>query len=120
MSSLSSLTSVSSPDVNTPLSSKSLTVSNAVYFNGSNNYIWKNPEFSTNVEIASSSGINLITTGTSRVLINGSQVLYANSGITSNRPSINVPVGFPYFDTTLGYTVWWNGSNWVNSLGGVV
>lgn len=35
------------------------------------------------------------------------------SGPTSGRP-VNPSVGFPYFDTTLGIQVWWNGAAWVS------
>jgi len=41
------------------------------------------------------------------------------SGITNNRP-ITTIIGLPYFDATLGYTIWWNGTNWVNSIGNIV
>ena len=38
------------------------------------------------------------------------------SGVSGDRPT-NVMVGQPYFDTTLGYPVWWDGTNWVDSSG---
>jgi len=41
------------------------------------------------------------------------------SGATSERPIITI-IGFDYFDTTLGYVIYWNGSNWVNSTGTTV
>lgn len=41
-------------------------------------------------------------------------------GTTENRPTTNLFVGLQYFDTTLGYPIWWNGSNWVNSSGTTV
>jgi hypothetical protein len=34
-------------------------------------------------------------------------------GPTIDRPTVNLMVGQVYFDTTLGYPVWWNGSGWV-------
>lgn len=34
------------------------------------------------------------------------------NGATSSRPTSSV-LGQFYFDTTLGYPVWWNGSTWV-------
>lgn len=36
-------------------------------------------------------------------------------GSSSDRPTTNIPVGFEYFDTTLGKPVWFNGSDWVIS-----
>lgn len=38
---------------------------------------------------------------------------------TSYRP-INPPVGSPFFDTTLGKPIWWNGSTWRDSSGAAV
>lgn len=37
-------------------------------------------------------------------------------GATGSRPS-SPPSYTSYFDTTLGYPVWWSGSEWVNSAG---
>jgi hypothetical protein len=39
------------------------------------------------------------------------------SGTTANRPTENLQVGQYYFDTSLGYSIYWNGSDWVNALG---
>jgi hypothetical protein len=39
------------------------------------------------------------------------------SGSTANRPTENLQVGQYYFDTSLGYPIYWNGSDWVNALG---
>jgi len=39
------------------------------------------------------------------------------SGTTANRPTENLQVGQYYFDTNLGYPIYWNGSDWVNALG---
>lgn len=50
-------------------------------------------------------GLYLICLGTSQ------------SGKTANRPSDGLWVGRPYFDTTLGFPVWYNGVTWVNSAG---
>ena len=41
-------------------------------------------------------------------------------GITANRPTIKLQIGQYYFDTTLGYPIWWNGAKWVNASGTVV
>jgi hypothetical protein len=41
-------------------------------------------------------------------------------GTTTQRPTANQQIGQFYFDTTLGYPVWWNGSKWVNSTGTAV
>lgn len=40
------------------------------------------------------------------------QLIY--SGTTSNRPSSSRPVGFTYFDTSIGKPVWWNGTSWLD------
>ena len=40
-----------------------------------------------------------------------------SSGITSNRPTQTLQIGQFYFDTTLGYAIWYNGKNWVNASG---
>jgi hypothetical protein len=39
------------------------------------------------------------------------------NGTTANRPTLNLQIGQFYFDTTLGYPVWWDGTYWVNALG---
>jgi hypothetical protein len=38
-----------------------------------------------------------------------------HSGVTGSRPSFTAAtnVGYQYFDTTLGYPIWWSGSAWV-------
>ena len=46
------------------------------------------------------------------------------SGVTANRPiesvQIPLPIGQFYFDTTLGYPIWWNGTVWKNASGTTV
>jgi hypothetical protein len=42
--------------------------------------------------------------------------LLTASGPTTARPTATF-IGQPYFDTTLGFPVWWSGSTWVNSVG---
>lgn len=39
------------------------------------------------------------------------------SGATAARPTTFLWAGRPYFDTTLGYPVWWDGGQWVDSTG---
>jgi hypothetical protein len=39
------------------------------------------------------------------------------SGTTANRPTENLQVGQYYFDTSLRYPIYWNGTDWVNALG---
>lgn len=41
------------------------------------------------------------------------------AGATGSRPG-PVAVGYMFFDTTLGYTVWWNGAAWVDAVGTLV
>jgi len=53
-----------------------------------------------------------------------SAVVNPPSGTTTNRPvavgSIFIPIGFMYFDTTLNYPIWWNGTVWKNASGTTV
>jgi hypothetical protein len=42
------------------------------------------------------------------------------NGITADRPTQNLQVGQFYFDTTLGYPIWYDGTDWVDSSGTVV
>ena len=39
------------------------------------------------------------------------------SGTTAERPTNGVDVGDRYFDTTLGYIIYYTGSGWVDSSG---
>jgi hypothetical protein len=41
------------------------------------------------------------------------------SGNTASRP-VSVDVGFPYFDTDLGFPIWWKGAVWVDASGATV
>jgi hypothetical protein len=42
------------------------------------------------------------------------------NGTTANRPTQNLQVGQFYFDTTLGYPIWYNGTVWKNASGTTV
>jgi hypothetical protein len=42
------------------------------------------------------------------------------SGTTTQRPIVALQIGQTFFDTTLGYPIWWNGTKWVNASGTVV
>jgi hypothetical protein len=42
------------------------------------------------------------------------------NGVTADRPTQNLQVGQFYFDTTLGYPIWYDGTDWVDSSGTVV
>jgi hypothetical protein len=42
------------------------------------------------------------------------------NGTTANRPTLNLQIGQFYFDTTLGYPIWYDGTDWVDSSGTVV
>lgn len=50
------------------------------------------------------------------------KILFAitQSGTTLNRPTVFMWVGKPYFDTSLGIPIWYNGTAWVNASGGIV
>jgi hypothetical protein len=41
-------------------------------------------------------------------------------GATGDRPVQNLQVGQQYFDTTLNYPIWYDGTDWVDSSGTVV
>lgn len=41
----------------------------------------------------------------------------AASGTTANRPTTFLFTGRPYFDTTLGQPIWYDGSQWVDATG---
>lgn len=43
--------------------------------------------------------------------------LFTTSGPTTGRPASPSFIGQRYFDTTLGFPVWWSGAHWVNSTG---
>jgi hypothetical protein len=43
----------------------------------------------------------------------------AAAGTTAQRPTTRAP-GFRYFDNDLGFPIWWNGADWVDSSGSVV
>lgn len=47
------------------------------------------------------------------------QILSAaeEAGLTANRPTANLWTGRPYFDTTLGQPIWWDGAAWVDATG---
>jgi len=42
------------------------------------------------------------------------------SGTTAQRPVKSLWIGRPYFDTTLGYAIHYDGTNWVDSAGSTV
>ena len=47
--------------------------------------------------------------------------LVPSSGPTVDRPAVVYCLpGQPYFDTTIGIAIWWNGAAWVNSAGALV
>jgi hypothetical protein len=43
-----------------------------------------------------------------------------SSGPTANRPATFLVIGQQYFDTTLGYPIWYDGTDWVDATGTVV
>ena len=47
-------------------------------------------------------------------------VTVPDSGTTALRPTDYLQVGQQYFDTTLGYPIWWNGTVWKNASGTTV
>ena len=42
------------------------------------------------------------------------------SGVTADRPTTGLYLGRQYFDTTLGYPIWYDGTNWVDATGSTV
>ncbi|UVG34202.1 hypothetical protein SEA_LUZDEMUNDO_26 [Microbacterium phage LuzDeMundo] len=53
---------------------------------------------------------------------NGMMATLPQSGTTANRPTglTASQNGYVYFDTTLGYVIYWRNPNWVDSTGAVV
>lgn len=41
-------------------------------------------------------------------------------GTTAQRPTTQLWVPRPYFDTTIGLPIWWNGTDWIDAAGNVV
>jgi hypothetical protein len=41
-------------------------------------------------------------------------------GTTADRPVVELQIGQQYFDTTLGYPIWYDGTDWVDAAGTVV
>ena len=39
------------------------------------------------------------------------------SGTSADRPTDNLQIGQFYFDTTLGFPIYWNGTDWINAIG---
>lgn len=73
----------------------------------------------TTTATASSAGIVLDShVSQGAVLVRPFRTLGA-SGTTAQRPTIR-PIGFAFFDTTLGRAVWWRGAAWVDGAGTVV
>lgn len=69
---------------------------------------------------ASADNVPMTTTytGGGAVNITTNYLSFAGSGVTGNRPPIaQYPVGWYYFDTTLGIPVWNNGVAWVDATG---
>jgi len=56
--------------------------------------------------------------------VNMSSVKYINcnelKGATAGRPTVNINETTIFFDTTLGIPIWYNGTDWVNSVGTTV
>lgn len=42
------------------------------------------------------------------------------SGLTAERPTVNLWTGRPYFDTTLGKPIWYKTTGWVDATGAAV
>lgn len=69
------------------------------------------------VECAGSSSLSVVG---ALCAYNGSEVQNCQSGASGARPS-TTSIGLQYFDTTLGYPVWFNGgAGWVNASGAPV
>ena len=55
---------------------------------------------------------------------NGSNVVKMlkdkSSGTTANRPTSDLYIGRPYYDSTLGKPIWWAGTVWKDSAGTTV
>lgn len=47
-------------------------------------------------------------------------MIIPENGTTVNRPTEGLFIGYPYFDTDLGYMVHYDGVGWVNGVGTLV
>lgn len=47
------------------------------------------------------------------------QILFSQEqfGISGQRPTNNLWISQQYFDTTLGFPIWWDGAQWVDATG---
>jgi len=44
-------------------------------------------------------------------------LIIPSAGTTANRPTQKLQIGQPYYDTTLGIPIWYNGTVWKNASG---
>lgn len=61
--------------------------------------------------------INGFTIGLNSNIVALSTLGAPSAGPTEDRPVNNLQVGQQYFDTTLGFPVFWNGTEWVSASG---
>jgi len=99
-------------------------LNSSVYVNNDSGLFFNNVTTTNNAVINSSGLISddlLINTAgtTSTLLLNGNQVQTTISGTTLARPLMQ-RVGYMYFDTNLGFPIWFDGVNYVNALGAIV
>jgi len=63
----------------------------------------------------------IATTSDEVMTYDDKNIQFTLSGATASRPNAGwVKIGKSYFDTNLGYPVFWDGTNWVNSSGTTV
>lgn len=73
----------------------------------------------TSTVSASSAGVVLDSHVSEGALLARPARTMGASGTTAQRTTIR-PIGFSYFDTTLGRAIWWRGAAWVDGAGTVV
>lgn len=73
----------------------------------------------TSTVSASSAGVVLDSHVSEGALLTRPARTMGASGTTAQRTTIR-PIGFSYFDTTLGRAIWWRGAAWVDGAGTVV
>jgi hypothetical protein len=84
----------------------------AIKFNalGSTTWLW----------IENATGKVRVKQGSRPTADNDGVPLFTPSQSTANRPTTNLYTGMPFFDTTLGKPIWWNGSAWKDATGTTV
>lgn len=94
-----------------------VTISNSNPFRFGQEYFIDSSTLLTNTNI-SNTALNKFDDSFSIIYYN--PITNGWTGTTADRPALTVANEKPYFDTTLGKPVWFNGTNWVDAVGTIV